>query len=109
MDQRPASNNAIATMNNWGPEYRVMVDLIVHSNHENTWSNILRFTATDEDCCNIGDRIPALFYNSKEGYLLIDSAVGDKGNRGLRYNIDLEEWYHIEIKQTENDGEVSGK
>ena len=86
-----------------------MVDLIVHSNHENTWSNILRFTASDVDCCNIGDRIPAIFYNSKEGYLLIDSAVGDKGNRGLQYNIDLEQWYHIVIEQIENNREVNRK
>ena len=77
---------------------------MVHS-ASSVWSSILRFTSTDSDCCNIGDRIPAIFYNS-EGYLLIDSAVNEKGNQGVTYDIDLGKWYHIEIVQETENGKV---
>ena len=38
--------------------------------------------------------------------MLIDSAVNEKGNYGLTYNIDLESWYHIEIVQATDNGKV---
>jgi len=91
-------NNQIATIANFGPEYRVAVDIMVHS-ASSVWNSILRFTSTGGDCCNVGDRIPAIFYNSG-GHLLIESAVNERGNYGPTYGIDLEEWYHIEIFQT---------
>ena len=97
-------NNLIATISNFGHEYTVMFDIIVHSAGIN-WINILRFTSTDNNCCNIGDRIPAIFYNN-DGYLLIDSAVNEKGNHGVTYDIDLEKWYHIEIVQKTENGQV---
>ena len=62
------------------------------------WSTIVRFTSTDNDCCNIGDRIPAIFYNSN-GYLLIDSTFDGKGNYSVTYNVDMSKYYHIEIVQ----------
>ena len=99
------TNNQIATIANFGPEYKVVLDIMVHSNASSVWSSILRFTSTDSDCCNIGDRIPAIFYNS-DGYLLIDSAVNEKGNKGVTYDIDLEKWYHIEIVQETENGQV---
>ena len=69
------------------------------------WSSILRFTSTNNNCCNIGDRIPAIFYNS-EGFLSISSAVNEDGDYYLRYYIDLEKWYHIEIVQKTENGKV---
>ena len=69
------------------------------------WSSILRFTSTNNNCCNIGDRIPAIFYNS-EGFLSISSAVNEDGDYYLRYDIDLEKWYHIEIVQKTENGKV---
>ena len=54
----------------------------------------------------MGDRIPAIFYNSK-GYLHIVSAVDKNANYAASYNIDLKKWYHIEIAQTKMNGKVS--
>ena len=47
----------------------------------------------------MGDRIPAIFYNSK-GYLHIVSAVDKNANYAVDYKIDLKKWYYIEIAQT---------
>ena len=97
-------NNQIATIANFGPLYRVAGDIMVHSAGSGV-SSILRFTSTGSNCCNVGDRVPAIFYNSG-GYLLIDSAVNEKGNDGITFDIDLEKWYHIEIAQTWRNGKV---
>ena len=69
------------------------------------WYSILRFTTTGSDCCNIGDRVPAIFYNSG-GFLHIKTAVGENGNYGFDYNIELNKEYHIEIVQERTDGKV---
>ena len=100
-------NNQISTIDIWGPQYRVAVDIIVHAwNPENDYNNILRFTSTDSDSGDIGDRIPAIFYNVG-GFLQITSAVNGNGNDYFDFPIDLEKWYHIEIHQAERNGQVS--
>merc|ERR1711874_417440 len=101
------SKHQIATIDSFGPEYRVAFDIIVHS-ASSVWSSILRFTSTGGNCCNIGDRVPAILYNSR-GYLLIDSAVNEKGNHGVTYKIDLERWYHVEIVQATENGQLTYK
>ena len=98
-------NKQIATISNWGPEYRVKVKVIVHSAHSE-WSNILRFTSTGSDCCNIGDRVPAIFLRPGGRKLHITSAVGDKGNSPVNYNIEMGKPYDIEIVQEKTNGKV---
>ena len=80
------------------------LDIIVNSAGEG-WSSIIRFTATDSNCCNNGDRVPAISYHS-DGYLSIASSVNNNGNYYFNYNIDLKKWYHVEIVQTKKDGKV---
>ena len=99
-------NNQISSIDIWGPQYTVVVDIIVHSAVEGPdgWSNIIHFT-TGDDCCIIGERDPAIYYNSG-GYLRISSAVSGNGNFEVDYSIDLNKWYHIEIAQTWKNGKV---
>lgn len=97
-------NNLISTIDTWGPEYRVAISIIVRSAAPG-WSTILRFTSTNDNCCNIGDRIPAIFYNS-DGFLQISSAVSGNGDYSDRPNIDLNKWYHIEITQEKKNGKI---
>jgi len=100
-------NNQISTIDIWGPQYKVEVDIIVNSftsGNEYGYSNILRFTSSDSDCCNLGDRIPLIFYN-RNGFLTITSSVNGNGNDYFDYDIDLEKWYHIEIYQAERNGQ----
>ena len=54
----------------------------------------------------MGDRIPAIFYNST-GYLRIVNAVDKNADYYVNFNIDFEKWYHIEIAQTKMNGKVS--
>ena len=82
----------------------MVIDIIVHS-ASTRWSNIIHFTSSGADCCNIEDRAPAIFYNSN-GILRIASAVGS-GTYYKDINIDLEKWYQIEIVQTKKNGKVS--
>ena len=98
-------NNQIATIANWGPEYRVKVEVIVHSAHSE-YSNILHFTSTGSDCCNIGDRVPAIFLYPGRGRLHITNSVGANGNSYVDYNIQMGKSYDIEIVQENTNGKV---
>ena len=98
-------NQEIGTIASWGPTFRVAVDIIVHSAGSGATS-ILRFTSTSHDCCKMGDRLPAIIYNS-EGYLHLTSAVNKNPNYYVNFNIDFKKWYHIEIAQTKMNGKVS--
>ena len=78
-----------------------MVHSAVHG-----YSSILHFTSTGSDCCNVENRVPAVYYHS-DGRLLIASAVNEKGNQHISFhNINLEKWYHIEIVQAIENGKV---
>ena len=100
-----AKNDQIATIANWGPEYRVAVDINVQSSSSDEWGSIIRFTATGENCCNHGDRVPAIFYRSDQG-MHISSSVNNEGNFKSDYDINFGQWYHIEIVQENNNGKV---
>jgi len=99
-------NTLIATIDNWGPEYRVAVDIMVHSAgtvNDYGYSSILHCTSSGSDCCNIGARIPAIFYH-RSGYFHITSGVNENGNYQVNYNMNLNKWYHIEIVQANKNG-----
>lgn len=114
-------NNQISTIDTWGTEYTVTVDIIVHSVETESavtgWSNILCFTSTDGDRCNFGDRAPAIWYHSA-GFLRIRSArpkITDVEPDDVRWyytqkmlyedhSIDLNKWYTIEIIQEKKNG-----
>ena len=75
-------NNLLAVIPEWGPNYKITFELNVESfaNGGNLWGNIFRFTATDVDCCNVGDRIPALFTNSGD-FLYLCTNIDDNGDK----------------------------
>ena len=57
-------NNLIGSIPSWGPSFKISFELKVLSFancNPMGMANYLTFTATDSDCCNIGDRIPAFF------------------------------------------------
>ena len=62
-------------------------------------ANYLTFTATDLNCCDIGDRIPAFFTNSG-GFLQLAMQINDNGNV-IKSSPKLEEnvWYKLEVEQ----------
>ena len=74
---------------------------------------ILRFTASSNNCCNPGDRIPALFappalFAQKNGFLH-HSAIDDVGNRASNFlkHAKTDVWYKIEYLQHLVEGMVN--
>ena len=105
-------NNLISTIDTWGPEYTVVVDIILHSDVSEPPSellSILRFANGHGDIGDIGQRVPAILYQREQRILQIASAVNDNGDYYVTHNIDLNKWYHIEINQEKNiaNGKVS--
>ena len=63
------------------------------------WAELLRFTSTgDHDCCDIGDRAPAIFTH-RDGYLHIATQIGKYGNRVRDITIQKNRWYSLELSQ----------
>ena len=96
-------NNLLAVIPEWGPNYKITFELNVESfaNDGNLWGNIFRFTATDVDCCNVGDRIPALFTNSGD-FLYLCTNIDDNGDKCVLSPVGVVEtntWYFIEYEQ----------
>ena len=59
------ANNLLATIPNWGPTFAVTFQLWLESFSPSggVWSELLRFTSTEINCCSPGDRSPAIFVN----------------------------------------------
>ena len=72
-----------------------------------TWTNVFHMTSTDNNCCNHGDRIPAVFVG-KEKHFHITASVGGNGNFHHNYNFELNTLYHVKIKQEKMVGSTSG-
>ena len=62
------------------------------------YSEFLRFTATEKDCCSPGDRIPAILIN-KNGFIHVVSQVGKNGNFYKNFRLPAKTWIDIVIKQ----------
>ena len=70
-----------------------------------TYHSVFHLTI-GEDLAQYGDRYPAVWVH-KDKKFLIDSAVNGKKNHGKFINYQLNQEYHIEIKQEENsNGEI---
>ena len=61
-------DNLVATLPSWGEYFEVSMQIWVESfsGQSDGWSELIRFTATEKDCCSAGDRIPAIFVNSSK-------------------------------------------
>ena len=90
-------DNLIETLPSWGKYFEISLKIWVESFGDG-WSELLRFTATENDCCSAGDRIPGIFVYS-DGNLYFTSQVGTNGNFFKNVNVKLKTWIEIEIKQ----------
>ena len=68
------SDKLVASLPTWGPAFRISLDLYINSyktiDADADWAEILFVTSTMNQCCNIGDRIPAMFAH-KDGYITL--------------------------------------
>ena len=106
---RVKENKLIGSIPSWGPIFKISFDLKVLSFvtcSPDGVANYLTFTATDNDCCKIGDRIPAFFTNSG-GFLQLATQINENGNL-VKSSPQLEEniWYKVEVEQFKEDKQV---
>ena len=47
------------------------------------WSNIVHFTATDRNCCGVGDRVPGVWFQNETTKLMICSSINNNGKYTL--------------------------
>ena len=100
----------MATLPTWGPSYRVALSLKISSfDGENLqrgrWAELLRLTSTNNNCCNIGDRIPLIFTN-KNGFIQVATQIDNKGNRWKNINLNENVWYNLELLQSVQNSKV---
>ena len=93
-------DNLIETLPSWGKYFEISLKIWVESFGDG-WSELLRFTATGDDCCKAGDRIPAIFMNSA-GFI----SVNFDNYFGKRIYIKLRTWIKFVMKQYTENGKV---
>ena len=72
------------------------------------WAEILRFTTTCGDCCNVGDRIPAL-WTHREGSIYFSTQIGENNNYYRHKSVKKKKniWIKlIQQKDEDNDDKV---
>ena len=97
------SHNLLTTLPTWGPTFKVSLDIFINSFDgpnlgEGVWAEVLGFTNTTNNCCDPGDRLPAVFTH-KNGHIRVDSQIGDNSNPYIGGEIYLKEktWYKLEV------------
>ena len=101
-------NNLVEMIAEWGPYYRLSLDLIIHSEVQSppfSKYSILAFHG------NTGLQYPdfstpAIFYNSQGDLQFTNAFIGNK-IYSFDMEIDLGKWYHVEMEQKFRDGKVS--
>ena len=86
----------LATIPSWGPEFTLSLELFINSFPDATtnYAEVLRFSNTDNNCCEYGTRIPAIFI--KAGDLI---EVSPPGAAPGQIKVNLNTWYKINISQ----------
>ena len=96
-------NNLMASLPTWGPSYRLSLNVYINSFHgrnlrQGKWAELLRVTRTNNNCCAIGDRIPAILIN-KGGFIQVATNIGNTGNKWKNVNLNEKRWYKLDIIQ----------
>jgi len=97
----PEIDNLVKVFQDWKPSFFIKFDLKIESfkpQKGGSWGSVIHFTSTDNMCCNVGDRVPALFTHS-DGYLHHCMAINDNGNKYYNEFVDQGKWYTIEYNQ----------
>ena len=103
----PFANKLVATLPTWGKHFSVSFEMFVGTFHPTSdWTEFLRFTATEKDCCKPGNRIPALFVNNKKKTIYPTSQVGSNGDYWFHRKIEAGTWIKVDIKQYPENGKT---
>ena len=95
-------DNMIGTIGSWGPYFRISFEMMIKSFGADKMTNILSFkgNGATSNCCQVGDRAPAIFLENKERYLVFSNPVNGNGRYSYKYRgLQLNKWYKITIEQ----------
>ena len=95
-------DNLVATLPSWGEYFEVSLQVWVESfrGGSDGWSELIRFAATEKNCCSAGDRIPAIFVNSA-GYITFNF-----DHFATNVNIKVKTWIKVAMRQYPENGKV---
>ena len=82
---------------NWGEQFKIEFDIKITKLPTIT-RNVLHFTANDKDCCDNGNRIPAV-YVLGDKLKVISSISGNYNYEAVSFACVLEQMYHVIIQQ----------
>ena len=85
-------NNKIGTIESWGPLFRVSLDLIIHSRHQDEnydWSSVLAFLHA----------APSIYLDKTGLMTTLDNKI-------FNFKIELNHWYNIVLEQKSLIGKV---
>ena len=93
----------------FGPEYKIYIEIKITS-WGGGWPNIFHFSAHDRTgsgCCEIGQRIPSLFQDSRApGRLYLSTNIGNNGDttfHSVLGRFELEKWIKLSISQKKDE------
>ena len=91
-------------MSEWGKEWEVSVQLFFNSFDKSEYFNVFRVAAIPGDCCQIGQRLPAVWTQKGElNALLVSTAINDNGNDYETITgIPTQEWITLKLVQKTN-------
>ena len=103
-------NKLLSTLPIMGHHFEISLQMWIESYNDGDiihgFSELLRFSATGQNCCSPGDRIPAIFTN-KNGYFLVTSYVDETNmNYGNKFILPVKTWINIVVKQYPENGKV---
>ena len=109
-----SKNNQLGTFDRWGPTFEIRFKFKINHFKKGIWTEILRFTAKDGDCCLIGQRSPVILTSkSIKSTCIVTALLGPDtksicvstqidNQGGEMFDIDgIQEgrWYSVTIKQ----------
>ena len=96
-------NNLIGSIEHWGPDFEIDVEVKVNSFSKSEGIlEIFRFASVEGNCCEIGQRLPALFSWFQNNTFHLTTNIGTEGNTWFDLpGFQEKKWYNFKIVQTE--------
>ena len=96
-------NNLIGSIEYWGPDFEIDVKVKVNSfSKSERILEVFRLASVEGNCCEIGQRLPALFTWSQDNTFHLATNIGTEGNTWFDLpGFEENRWYKFRIVQRE--------
>ena len=101
-------NNLLGVLPYLGRTYEITYQVFLNKVSGGAGAFSILHLTTGKDCCDYGDRTPALWTNSNN-FCFVRSAINGIGDykKNIDHQLTAQKWYNFEISQLLNsDGEV---